>query len=67
MTCGYGTDGFSICRYHEWMQEAELLEATCSEQLTLKEEYNMQEKWATDCDKATFMIVDAATGEMVRL
>lgn len=48
-----------VARYHEWMQSAELLEATASEPLTLEEEYDMQKKWRDDADKCTFIVLDA--------
>ncbi|KAK7521971.1 N-acetyltransferase [Phyllosticta citriasiana] len=41
--------------YHEWMQDAELREATASEPLTLDEEYAMQASWRGDADKLTFI------------
>jgi hypothetical protein len=36
--------------YHEWMKSAQLQELTASEPLSLEEEFEMQQKWATDDD-----------------
>lgn len=40
------------------MQDAELLRLTASEPLTLQEEYDMQESWASDPNKCTFILLD---------
>ena len=45
-----------IPRYHEWMKDPYLLEATASEPLSLKEELDMQKAWLLDEDKLTFII-----------
>ncbi|QIX00444.1 hypothetical protein AMS68_005961 [Peltaster fructicola] len=45
--------------YHEWMQDADLREATASEELTIEEEYAMQESWRQDHDKLTFIVCKA--------
>lgn len=45
-----------VAKYHEWMNDQDILEATASEPLTLEEEYAMQEKWRRDSDKLTFII-----------
>ncbi|KAJ5622234.1 hypothetical protein N7528_005466 [Penicillium herquei] len=44
-----------VPRYHEWMQDEEIQEATASEPLTLDEEYSMQRSWRQDADKLTFI------------
>jgi RimJ/RimL family protein N-acetyltransferase len=42
--------------YHLWMSSKELQELTCSEPLTIKQEYEMCESWKNDPDKLTFII-----------
>jgi RimJ/RimL family protein N-acetyltransferase len=50
-----------VATYHGWMQDAELLELTGSEPLSLAEEEDMQRKWAGDTDKATFILLERGT------
>lgn len=47
-----------VPRYHEWMKDPALLQATGSEPLTLEEEYAMQQSWTTDPQKCTFIVLD---------
>ncbi|TIC15536.1 acyl-CoA N-acyltransferase [Wallemia mellicola] len=47
-------------RYHKWMSNADILELTASEALSLEEEYAMQKSWHKDADKLTFILVDSA-------
>lgn len=46
-----------VMRYHEWMKSPAMLEATGSEPLSLKEEYEMQESWRDDHEKCTFIVL----------
>ncbi|PGH15661.1 hypothetical protein AJ79_02255 [Helicocarpus griseus UAMH5409] len=45
-----------VPRYHEWMKDPEIQQATASEPLSLSEEYAMQTSWRTDADKLTFIV-----------
>ncbi|CAH9135831.1 unnamed protein product [Cuscuta epithymum] len=47
-----------VQKYHEWMQDPSLLQATGSEPLTLDEEYDMQLSWTQDPLKHTFIVLD---------
>lgn len=45
-----------VPRYHEWMKDPALLEATGSEPLSFDEEVKMQQTWKEDEKKCTFII-----------
>ncbi|KAL4910967.1 hypothetical protein BDW74DRAFT_142155 [Aspergillus multicolor] len=45
-----------VPRYHEWMKDEEIQQATASEPLSLPEEYAMQQSWRNDADKLTFIV-----------
>ena len=47
-----------VAKYHEWMQQPYLLEATASEPLSMEQEYDMQESWRHDRNKCTFIVLD---------
>ncbi|KAF3639167.1 N-acetyltransferase 9 [Capsicum annuum] len=47
-----------VPKYHEWMQDPLLLQATASEPLTLQQEYDMQLSWTQDPLKQTFIVLD---------
>lgn len=44
-------------KYHSWMQNPTLLDATASEPLSLEEEYDMQKLWRHDDKKCTFIVL----------
>ena len=52
-----------VARYHEWMKDPNLLEATGSEPLSLEEEISMQMSWYTDPKKCTFIVHAAETSQ----
>ena len=47
-----------VARYHEWMKDPAIQEATASEPLSLDKEHEMCEEWASDESKCTFILCD---------
>ncbi|CAM6128424.1 unnamed protein product [Calypogeia fissa] len=47
-----------VPRYHAWLQDPELIEATASEPLSLAEHYELQQSWSSDTSKCMFIILD---------
>ncbi|RYR06465.1 hypothetical protein Ahy_B05g073796 [Arachis hypogaea] len=47
-----------VPKYHSWMQDPSLLQATASESLSLDQEYHMQLSWSQDLNKDTFIVLD---------
>lgn len=45
-----------VPRYHDWMKDPALLEATGSEPLSFEEEMEMQQAWRDDPKKCTFIV-----------
>ncbi|CAN8095171.1 unnamed protein product [Discula destructiva] len=45
-----------VSRYHEWMKDPVIQEATASEPLSLAEEYENQASWRASHDKLTFIL-----------
>lgn len=51
-----------VPKYHDWMKDPAIQEATASEPLTLEQEYKMQESWRNDADKLTFIVCRPSAG-----
>ncbi|KAL1869725.1 hypothetical protein VTK73DRAFT_2966 [Phialemonium thermophilum] len=45
-----------VAKYHSWMEDPAIQEATASERLTLEEEYENQASWRASHDKLTFIV-----------
>ncbi|KAM8704942.1 hypothetical protein ACLKA7_009405 [Drosophila subpalustris] len=50
-----------VPKYHEWMSCPTLRILTASDELSLSEEYEMQQSWRQDADKLTFIVLCAET------
>ncbi|KAH6689006.1 N-acetyltransferase [Plectosphaerella plurivora] len=48
-------------KYHRWMSDPDIQEATASEPMTLQEEYENQASWRSSHDKLTFIICEPLT------
>ncbi|KAI1495767.1 acetyltransferase domain-containing protein [Biscogniauxia marginata] len=57
-------DAHHVLRYHEWMQDPAIREATASDQLTLDEEFENQLSWRTSHDKLTFIVCKPCAATM---
>ncbi|KAI1338986.1 acetyltransferase domain-containing protein [Xylariaceae sp. FL0016] len=55
-------DARHVLKYHEWMSDPAIREATASDELTLEEEFENQQSWRTSHDKLTFIICTPADG-----
>lgn len=55
-----------VPKYHQWMQNSELLYLTNSEPLTLEEEFKNLESWTNDPYKCTFIIIDRHRFDLLR-
>ncbi|KAK0626559.1 GNAT domain-containing protein [Immersiella caudata] len=57
-----------VLKYHTWMEDPAIQQATASDRLTLEEEYENQESWRASHDKLTFIIcqplADPGTGHV---
>ncbi|TDZ40001.1 putative methionine--tRNA ligase [Colletotrichum spinosum] len=51
-------------RYHEWMSDPDIQEATASEPLSLEEEYENQQSWRTSHDKLTFILCQPVSSDV---
>ncbi|KAL2290419.1 hypothetical protein FJTKL_15529 [Diaporthe vaccinii] len=49
-------DRHHVPRYHTWMADPAIQEATASEPLTMEEEYENQQSWRESQDKLTFIL-----------
>ena len=49
--------------YHNWMQDEYNLKMTCSEPLTIEEEYEMCKSWREDDNKLTFIVLDKSLSD----
>lgn len=45
-----------VAKYHEWMKNEEIQILTCSEPLSLEEEYEMQRTWLIDDDSEIYCV-----------
>ncbi|KAI1376496.1 GNAT domain-containing protein [Hypoxylon crocopeplum] len=54
-------DAHHVPRYHEWMEDTAIREATASERLTLDEEYENQTSWREASDKLTFIACEPSS------
>uniref|UniRef100_A0A1I8INA9 N-acetyltransferase domain-containing protein n=2 Tax=Macrostomum lignano TaxID=282301 RepID=A0A1I8INA9_9PLAT len=56
-------EAYHVTRYHQWMLQPDILEATASEPLSLEEEFEMQRSWRNSDDKLTFIVLHRDTLE----
>ncbi|KAK5993863.1 N-acetyltransferase 9-like protein [Cladobotryum mycophilum] len=53
-----------VVKYHGWMQDPDIQEATASEPMSLEEEYENQQSWRTSHDKLTFILCEPVNGDL---
>ncbi|KAL7625679.1 hypothetical protein AAE478_004900 [Parahypoxylon ruwenzoriense] len=58
-------DAHHVPRYHEWMEDPAIREATASDRLSLAEEHENQRSWRAAPDKLTFIVCEPLSGPLL--